>query len=165
MQAWQNDVRHTVPETVTHCCCHLTNENDTNVRDTRTAFFSQTSLSTNWDRKHARYIASFVHFITVPFLLLGRRFVEPRPRRTVEGGRRVSAHADQITQEVLFPPHPTRTVLSSLFQAMGHFKKFPVAEGRIGRLLQSNPDRCPGTAVSSLGLRSIGPDHNALLQL
>ena len=56
------------------------------------------------------------------------------------------------------------SVLSNLFQAMGHFKKFPVAEGRIGRLLESNPDRCPGTAASSLGQRSIGPDHNALLR-
>jgi len=47
---------------------------------------------------------------------------------------------------------------------MGHFKKFHVAEGRIGRLLQSNPGRCPENAASSLGRRSIGPDHNALLQ-
>jgi len=57
-----------------------------------------------------------------------------------------------------------KSVLSNLFQAMGHFKKFHVVEGRIDRLLQSNPGRCPGTAASSLGRRSIGPDHNALLQ-
>jgi len=40
--------------------------------------------------------------------------------------------------------------LSNIFQAMGHFKNFPLAEGRIGRLLQSIPGiewlralRCP----------------------
>jgi len=48
-----------------------------------------------------------------------------------------------------------KSVLSNLFQAMGHFKNFHVAEGRIGRLLQPNP---------GLGTGEARPDHNALLQ-
>ena len=35
--------------------------------------------------------------------------------------------------------------------ALGHFKNFPVAEGRIGRLLQSNPGRRPRTPCWAWG--------------
>jgi len=51
-------------------------------------------------------------------------------------------------------PH-SNAVLSNLFHSMGHFKNFPVAEGRTARLLQSNPAK--GTVSSPWSLLKTRP--------